>query len=153
MADDEARQIPEVQLWRLARPADFDADAVSWLRQQGQEAKGSIRGAFAGNDREDSAYVLKHIPDSPGDPSRLVVFLKGQVRFDANMPTAIAARISKDRISAIEWRGRGPVGQPDGDGILVIQRYQDPSSAIVLFASGVQLLTGQPRDFHSVSLR
>ena len=153
MADEEARQIPEVQQWRLAQPGDFDADAVAWLRQQGQEAKGSIRGRFAANDREDSAYVLRRIPDSPADPSRLVLFLNGQVRYDANMPIATAARISKDRISAIEWRGRGPSGQPDGDGLLVIQRYQDPSSAMVFFASGVQLLTGRPKDFHSIVLR
>jgi hypothetical protein len=75
---------------------------VTWLQGQGQEAKGSIRGGFAVSDREDSAYVLRHISASPGDMSRLVVFLKGEVRYDANMPIAAAARIPKDKIASIE---------------------------------------------------
>jgi hypothetical protein len=154
MADAEASQIPEVQHWRLAQPDDFDANALAWLQQQGQKPQGRIRAVFVGKEREDSAYVLKHVPASPGDPSRLVVFLNGQVRFDATMPEiAIAARIPKDRIASIEWRGRAPAGQPDGDGVLVIQRYQDATSAIVLFASGVQLVVAHPKDFHTISLQ
>ncbi|MBZ5568565.1 MAG: hypothetical protein LAN64_12015 [Acidobacteriia bacterium] len=154
IAQDEASQIPELQHWRLAQLGDFDPDAVAWLQQQGQQAQAAIRGVFAGEDREDSAYVLKRISASPGDPSRLVVFLKGQVRFDANMPEiAIAARITKDRIASIEWRGRRPAGPPDGDGIFIIQRYQDASSSLVLFASGVQLVIGHPKDFHTISLQ
>jgi hypothetical protein len=154
MALNEAALIPELQHWRLAQPGDFDSDAVAWLQQQGQEANGAIRGAFAGEGRKDSAYILKRSPAAPGDASRLVVFLDGKVRFDANLPAvAVATRIPKDRIASIAWRGRGPAGQPNGDGILLIQRYQDASSAFVVFASGVQLLTGHPKDFHSVSLQ
>lgn len=153
MAEDEASQIPDVQHWRLAQAADFDGDAAAWLQQQGQKANGYIGASLTDNDREDSAYVLKHIAASPGDPSRLVVFVQGQVRFDATMPIAIVARIPKDKVKSIEWLGRGPAGQPDGDGILVIQRYQDNSSGIVFFSSGVQFLSGHPRDFHTVSAR
>ena len=150
----DASQIPELQHWRLAQPGDFDENALAWLRQQGQKPQGCIRAVLVGKRREDSAYVLKHIAASPGDQSRLVVFLNGEVRFDANMPEiAMAARVPNDRIASIEWRGRVPVGQPDGDGILVIQRYQDASSAIVLFASGVQLVIAHPRDFHTISLQ
>jgi hypothetical protein len=122
---------------------------VTWLQGQGQEAEGSIRGGFAVSDREDSAYVLRHISASPGNMSRLVVFLKGEVRYDANMPIAAAARIPKDKIASIEWRDRRPPGRPDGDGILVIQKYQDPSSAMILSPAGYSSSPPGQRNFHS----
>ncbi len=154
MAEEVARQIPEVLHWRLAKPGDFDSDAVAWLQQQGQPAEGSVRGVFAADAPEESAYVLKPISAPNGKEARLVILINGRVRFDATLPeVAIAARMPKDRISSIDWRGRAPIGAPDGDGILVIQRYQDPSSALVFFSSGVRLLTGHPRDFHTVSLQ
>jgi hypothetical protein len=85
--------------------------------------------------------------------NRLVLFIDDQKRYDAELPQiAVAGRISKDRLSSMDWRGRGPSGSADGDGIIVIQRYNDPSSAIVFFLSGPKLLTGVPKDFRAISL-
>jgi hypothetical protein len=153
IAEDEASQIPDVQHWRLAQAADFDADAAAWLQQQGRQANGHIRASLTGNGSNDSACVLKHINASPGDPSRLVVFIDRHIRYDATMPIAIVARIPKDKFKSIEWLGRGPTAQADGDGILVVQKYQEAAGALVLFSSGVQLLSGRPRDFHAVPLQ
>ncbi len=154
LPDALAEQIPQLQDWHVAEGLDFDADAVAWLQQQGQRASGHIAANLAPEDSADSVYILKRTQLSPGaNSSRMVLFVNNQKRYDAEMPQiAAAGRISKDRINNAEWRGRGPTGAPDGDGIILIQRYNDPQSAIVFFLSGPKLLTAVPKDFRSLTL-
>ena len=149
-----AAQVPQLQDWHVNEVSDFDATAVSWLQQQGQHASGHVTANLEANAGQDSVYILKRPAGPPGtNANRLILFIKDQKRYDAELPqVAIAGRISKDRLGSVEWRGRGPSGSPDGDGIIVIQRYNDPSSAIVFFLSGPKLLTGVPKDFRALSL-
>lgn len=149
-----AAQVPQLQGWHVGEPRDFDSGAISWLQQQGQRASGQVTAKMNSEESQDSAYILKRDPGQPGtNTSRLLLFINNQERYDAEMPQiAAAGRVSKDRISSMEWRGRGPSGSPNGDGIIVVQRYNDPSSAIVFFLSGPKLLTGVPKDFRAISL-
>jgi len=149
-----AAQVAQLQGWHVGEARDFDSGAGSWLQQQVQLVSGQVTARMSSEDSQDSAYILKRDPGSPGtNSSRLILFINNQERYDAEMPQiAAAGRVSKDRISSMEWRGRGPSGSPNGDGIIVIQRYNDPSSAIVFFLSGPKLLTGVPKDFRAISL-
>jgi hypothetical protein len=149
-----AAQVPQLQDWHVSETADFDPAAVSWLQQQGQRASGHVTANMDGNAGQDSVYILKRPVGPLGTNSnRLVLFIDDQKRYDAELPQiAVAGRISKDRLGSMDWRGRGPSRSADRDGIIVIQRYNDPSSAIVFFLSGPKLLTGVPKDFRAISL-
>ena len=149
-----ATQIPNLQDWHVAEAAEFDADASAWLQQQGQRPTGHVTAAINDEARNDEAYVLKrsNVP-AGGNGGRFVLFVDQQTRYDAELPQIDAlGKISKDRIGSVEWRGRGPISGPDGDGIILIQRYNDPTSALIFFMSGPKLLTGVPKDFRTLSL-
>jgi len=149
-----AAQVPQLQGWHVAETKDFDSDAVAWMQQQGQRTSGQISASLNSEQSSDSAYIFKRQPGPPGTNSaRFVLFINNQKRYDAEMPEIDAAgRVSRGSINSAEWRGRGPSSAPNGDGIIVIQRYNDPTSAIVFFMSGPKLLTAVPKDFHSISL-
>jgi hypothetical protein len=150
----DASRIGNLKPWRLAQAAEFNPDASAWLQQQGQEPKAQVSGDFNGTGQRESAYVLKSVSPETSNPVRLVMLVNGEVRFDAEMPRIDAvAVLPKDKVLSIEWRGRGPAGPPNGDALLVVQRYNDPSSALVVFASGAQLLTGNPKNFSTLTLR
>ena len=154
LPDAFAKQVPQLQGWHVSDASEFDTDAAAWMQQLGQRASGHVTVNMDSATSQDDAYVLKRAQGPLGtNANRLLLFINSQERYDAEMPQIAAlGRISKDRISSIEWRGRGPSGAPNGDGILVIQRYNDPSSAIVFFLSGSKLLTGVPKDFRVISL-
>ncbi|MGZ4787636.1 MAG: hypothetical protein ACXVZV_10785 [Terriglobales bacterium] len=153
LPDALAKQVPQLQGWTVAETSDFDTDAVAWMQQQGQRISGHVSASMDSATSPDGAYILKRPPGPLGtNANRLVLFINNQEKYDAEMAIAAAGRITKDRISSVEWRGRGPSGAPNGDGIIVIQRYNDPSSAIVFFLSGSKLLTGVPKDFRVISL-
>jgi hypothetical protein len=148
----DAARIPNLKNWRLLEAGDFSAIATAYLQQQGRRPEGQIEASFSGASA-DSAYLLINTASNP-QPVRLILIINQQVRFDANMPRIdVAARIPKSRLSGIEWRGHTPVGEPDGDGLLIVRDYGDPSSAIVLYWSGVQVLSGNPKDFHLIALQ
>lgn len=150
----EASKIPDIQLWRIGASNDFDPDAAAWLQTREYQPTGTIQGSFAGPSQHDAAYVLHSLPNSGMQGSRLVVFMNGEVRYDVTLPElALAARIPKDNLSSIEWIGRPPVSKPDGDGLLLVRRFQDPSTAMVLYASGVQIITARPKNFQAIQLR
>lgn len=150
-----AEQIPQLQGWHVADANDFDPDAGAWLQQQGERSTGDIKASLNSDQSPDEAYVFKRPPGPPGtNSSRFVLFINNQEKFDAEMPQIDAAgRISKSSIGSVEWRGRAPNGSPNGDGIIVIQRYRDPKSAIVFFMSGAKLITAVPKDFRELSLQ
>ena len=149
-----AAQIPQLQGWHVADANEFDPDASTWLQQQGQRVTGHLSASLNSDQTEDEAYVFKRPAGAPGtNSSRLVLFIDKQEKYDAEMPHIDAVgRISKEAIGSVEWRGRKPHDSPDGDGILVIQRYREPSSAIILFMSGAKLITAVPKDVRSLSL-
>jgi hypothetical protein len=144
-----ASQIPDASSWRLAQPSDFDPHAADWAAQQHDEVTGSIAAKFTTDDSKDEAYVLIN---SKTSEKRVVILVNGVLRFDANLPElALAARIPAGNISNIEWKAK-PTSPADGDGLLVLRRFDDSSSSIVIYYSGLRPLTAIPIDYHRVSL-
>lgn len=146
-------QIPQLQGWHVASANEFDVDATAWLQQQGQRPNGHIAANLDSDQSPDEAYVFKREPGPPGtNGSRFVLFIDNKERYDAEMPQIDAvARISKDALGSVEWRGKR-VSTPAAGGVIVIQRYRDPSSAIVFFVSGSKLVSAVPKDFRNMNL-
>jgi hypothetical protein len=147
-------QIPQLQGWHIAEPSEFDLDAVAWLQQQGERPSGQI--ATDLNDQsQDTVLVLKRPQGAAGtNLNRVIVFIGDQKRFDAELPQVDGVgRISKDRIPSVQWRDRLSNIPPNGNGVILIQRYRDPASAIIFFTSGSRLLTAVPKDFRSLNLQ
>lgn len=144
-----AAQVPDAGSWRLARPSDFDPRAGDWASQQHTELSGSIAGSFTADHSQDVAYVLVNPKTSE---KRVIVLVNGALRFDATLPQlALAARIPAGNVSNIEWKAK-PTLSADGDGLLLIRGYDDPSSSIVIYYSGLRALTAIPLDYHRVGL-
>lgn len=154
ISKEEAAQMPDVEHWRVAQPSDFDPGAASWLRQQGQVATGRIPVPFSSGGVGGVAYVLENNGAPSSAANRLVLFYDGKLKFDITLPRiAIAARVPSDKIASIQWNGQAPVGQPNGDGVLIVRKLTDPSSGMVMFFSGEFLLSGNPRDYQTLSLQ
>ncbi|MBZ5513034.1 MAG: hypothetical protein LAN70_17950 [Acidobacteriia bacterium] len=154
ISGDEAAQIPDIQQWRLAQPADFEPGALSWMQQRGSRSTGRIPVSFTNSATGGVAYILKRIDGADGRSGRLVLFADGRLRFDLVLPElGIVAPIRLDAIESIQWTGRAPVGQADSDGILVVRRLEGPETATIFFFSGLHLLSGRPKDYQSLSAR
>ena len=82
------------------------------------------------------------------------MLINRESRFDTSLPqVAFMVRVPRTSIGSIEWLGGAKAVQPDGDGILVVRRYDDPSSGSVFFPQGVRVFAMNPKDYRSVSLR
>jgi hypothetical protein len=152
----DATQIYDLDKWRLTRSSDFDLESSSWLTTMGQQPQGHIPVKFSGDDSSgDSAYIFATI-QANHDPRlrRLVIFVKNRIQYDDNFPQiAIAAVIAKNRLANIAWQGKSGGVPPNGDGLLIVRNARDPASAIVVFLSGVRLVTRAPADYRSIQLQ
>lgn len=155
MLPDDAVHIPKVDHWRLAQSEDFDPQGVVWLQGKGKEVNGHILGRFAGEGLpEESAYVL--ISDDGRQPAQVrVVLIVNQVaRFDRIYPSiAVVTVVRKSDLDAIAWQGAPPLTPADGDGILIVPKYDDPKSASIAYVCREVLTAGTPADFHALSLQ
>jgi len=150
-----AAQLPQLRGWKVADSSDLDPDAGAWLQQQGERLTGHLTVSLASDQAVDDAYIFKRPPGPPGtNPARFSLFIDGKERYDAEMPEIAAmARISKEAIGNVEWRGRARPDSPIAGGVIVVQRFRDPSSAIVFYLSGTRLITAVPKDYRAVSLQ
>jgi hypothetical protein len=150
-----ADQLPQLQGWKVADVVDLDPDAGAWLQQQGEKLAGHLTANLDSDQSADDAYIFKRPPGPPGtNPNRFSLFIAGKERYDAEMPEIAAmARISKDALGNVQWRGRRPPDTPAAGGIIVVQRFRDPGSAIVFYMSGTRLITAVPKDFRALSLQ
>lgn len=145
----DAIHIPAILGYRLATAGDFDERAVSWLRANRRDASGRITGDFSGKgDLRDAAYVLVG-----KDGSRRVILLAGrESRYDIKYAdVGIIARVPKAAVASIQWKGMPPA-QVDGDGLLILRKSGDPSSALVVFISGSRVITATPAAYESINL-
>jgi hypothetical protein len=147
----DAAQIQRLQGWRVAREEDFAASARAWLRDNGQEISGRVTGDFSGhNVPRDVAYVLVN----PEGGRRVVLIVEGVNLYDAEYPEiAGMARIPKESIAGIDWGKYPPQGTPDGDGLLIIRKREDPASGLVLFADERRIVSAVPVNYTQIRLR
>lgn len=146
----DAKQIPDAASWRVAQPADFDSRALDWAAQQQTQLTGTISGKFTAADSHDLAYVL--VNPTTGE-KRVVILVNGALRFDATLPDlALVARVPAGNVSNIEWQMK-PTSPADGDGILVLRRFDEPASGILIYCSGLRSLTAVPLDYRRIDLQ
>ena len=148
VAPEDASLISDSDNYRVARIDDFAQESVSWLSASGQQASGDIPGAYsaAGSSH---AYVLI----GRDSTWRVLIVANGQVRCDARYRTlSVVARIPKNLIQKIAWSEQ-PQAESEGDGLLVVRAADNPTSGVVLFLQGDQVVTGTPVNFYQVLQR
>jgi hypothetical protein len=146
----DAERIPNAQQWRAATAADMDTAGVSWLRANGQHPEGRIEGDFSGQGIvRDVVYLLV----GPDGTRRVVLLAENENRYDAKFPyIGLAARVPKGIVNTIRWVGGKPPEGAEGDGILLLHKQDDPTSAVILFLSGRGLVSGRPVNYQEIRL-
>jgi hypothetical protein len=147
----DAAQIHRLQDWRLATAEDFGPTARPWLRDNGQDLSGHLVGDFSGrNVQRDVAYVLAN----PEGHRRVVLIVDGINLYDAEYPSIVGmARIPKEAIAGIDWGKYPPQGTPDGDGLLIIRKREDPTAGLVLFVNERRIVSSVPVNYQQIRLR
>ncbi len=145
----DAVLIPRVDQWRTAQPEDFDPAAQAWLRGTGVPQQARITGDFSGKGNvRDVAYVLTQT----GGARRVVWLVEGANRYDAEYPgLGLVARFPRGNLPSVRWIGTPPPA-PDGDGLLIVRKGDDPKSVVLLFLSGGKVVSGAPNGFQNLSL-
>ena len=145
VAAEDAAKIPNFEDLRLAKKQDFDAAAVSWIRDVGQHFGGKIPGLYFGS-FESNAYIFV----SKTNERRVVIFAGGELRYNAEYPViAIAARFPKELIRKTTWAD-SPPPESTGDGLLIVRAVDSPASAVVLFVRSDQIVTASPTDYRQI---
>ena len=140
--------MPHAPGFRLATKEDFDPEAVSLLQNGRQQASAGIRGNFAGSAGSWSAYLWVGEDKS----WQVVVVTSARMRCDLSFSSvAIAAHISKEIIKGIKWDGFAP-SEPSGDGLLIVRSAKNPSSGMVLFLQGTDIVRSYPADYRQIPL-
>ena len=146
----DAARISNVRDWRTATTDDFDPAAVSWLRGNHKRPEGRIVGDFSGRGTgRDVAYLLV---DAAG-ARRVVLLADNENRYDTRFPyIGLAVCVPKGSVKSIRWAGgKAPEGA-EGDGLLLLRKRDDPSSAIVLFLNGRGIVSASPANYQEISL-
>lgn len=147
----DALRIRDLEPWRLAQPADFDPQAALWMDPSGAGAMGRIQGNFGSEAAV--AYVLVAENPTQQQQRRIVILADGQTRYDTELPQiAAAARISQSNLASVSWQGMAPKGEPTGDGLLIVGTMADGASGLVIFPSGLQLLSGIPVNYREITV-
>lgn len=146
----DAGGIPQSVRYHAATESELDPAAVAFLRQFGDVHAGRVPGNYSGqNSPRDVAYLL--VPDS--GPWRVVLLAKGINKLDSQFSAvAFIARVPQERLKGIAWANQAPVGEPDGDALLIVRKDEDPASGNVVYLSGGHIVSGAPVNFNQVSL-
>ncbi len=142
--------IPAVNYWGLVTDKDLEAAGAEWMRRQGQAPTARITGDFVGSGNPaDVAYVLKR----RGGMLRVVLLSGGKNKYDTNFsPLALVARVPKSALADLQWADKFS-GTPDGDGLLIVRKADDPSTAIIVMLVGGKAITGRPPDYRDLRLQ
>lgn len=142
---EDARRIPRIDRTRLATVGDFDSDAVSWLRDSGQQASGKISGFYSGS-KKSNAYVLV----GEANQRRVVILAGGQLQYNAEYPrVAVAACVPMELVRKIKWADPA-VPESDGDGLLIVRSADAPASGVVLFLRNSQVVAASPANYRDI---
>jgi len=142
---EDARRIPRVERTKLATAADFDPDAISWLRGSDQQANGKMPGFYSGA-KKSNAYILV----GKANERRVVIFAGEGLRYNAEYPViAIAACVPMELVHQVKWADATPP-ESDGDGLLIVRAADAPASGVMLFLRGSQVVSANPVDYREV---
>jgi hypothetical protein len=146
----DAYNIPNAKSWRTATVDDMDPAAVAWLRGNRQPPQGRMTGDFSGKGTgRDVVYLLVN----PAGERRIVLLADNENRYDTKFPyIGLVARVPKGIVSSIQWVGGKAPGDVDGDGVLLVRKKDDPSSAVVLFLSGHGITSASPVNYQNINL-
>jgi hypothetical protein len=142
--------IPDVNHWALVGDKDLDPAGADWVRRQGQAPAARITADFAGSgSAADVAYVMKR----RGGILRVVLLSGGKNKYDTNFsPLALVARVPKAAMADIQWGDKVP-GAPDGDGLLIVRKADDPETAIIVMLTKGKVITGRPPNYKDLRLQ
>jgi hypothetical protein len=142
--------IPDVNHWALVADKDLDPAGLDWVRRQGQTPGARITADFAGSgSATDVAYVMKR----RGGMLRVVMLSGGKAKYDVNFaPLALVARVPKGVLADVQWADKVPV-VPDGDGLLIVRKTDDPETATIVMMTKGKVITGRPPNYRDLRLQ
>lgn len=142
--------IPDVNHWALVADKDLETAGLDWMRRQGQTPAARLTGDFAGKGGPtDVVYVMKR----RGGMLRVVLLSAGKNRYDnVFSPLALVARVPKSELADVPWADKFS-GTPDGDGLLIVRKADDPATALVVMLTGGKAVTARPSDYRSLRLQ
>lgn len=132
-------QLPAIEQWRLATPADFDANTVTLLENRGQQVKGRYDEGFSDAGAGfDTAYVLVRQKEDRTHTARVILVSQHHVVLDLAFPEVVAvARASNAALRRVEWEPtESAPGPSDGDGLMLIRRVKGSLVATVFDCTG-----------------
>jgi hypothetical protein len=154
--DEDQQLIPGVDAWHLAGPEDFDPATVTWMREHGDEVNGRLIGYFDGHDHPAGRgyFLVPNDPARHGD-FRFVLLREGHASIDGGYSRVQAAiLVPKTKLSTVVWQAgdkNAPV-PPDGDGVMMIYRPGDVSTATIFFLSDGKPQMKTPVDYLSLAV-
>jgi len=142
--------IPDVNHWALVTDKDLEAAGMDWMRKKGQPPAARLTGDFAGSgSATDVAYVMKR----RGGMLRVVLLSGGKNKYDTNFsPLALVARVPKAALADLQWADKFS-GTPDGDGLLVVRKADDATTALIVMLAGGKAITGRPAEYRDLKLQ
>jgi hypothetical protein len=142
--------IPDVNHWALITDKDLDPAALDWMRRKGQTPAARLTGDFVGSGAAtDVVYVLTR----RGGMMRVVLLSAGKSRYDTNFsPLAVVARVPKGALDGIQWTDMPPA-TPDGDGLLIVRKGNDPLAAVVIMLIKGKVITAHPPNYQDLRLQ
>lgn len=145
----DAAVIPNLREWHLATTADSNPAATSWLSDHDAPFSAHVALDMSGTGEiSDNAYFLVN---DKGD-KRVVVVMHGSKAYDVRFSTIAAiARVPKDAMSRTQWSGSAPI-DVKGDGLLVVRKPEDSTSAVVLFYNGRSTSSVVPINWQQVTV-
>ena len=150
MSPAEVAAIPDVARWTPVTDKDLDPAGVDWVRRGGQTPGPRLTGDFAGSgSASDVVYVLKR----RGGMLRVVLLSGGRNKYDTNYsPLALVARVPKAALADLQWADKF-AGAPDGDGLLIVRKTDDPETAIIVMLIKGKAITGRPPNYRDLRLQ
>lgn len=154
IAPADARRIAGLNAYRLATGADFEQEAAAWVRAQiGHEVSGHVPGAFSGDGEPDSAYVLVQETGPGAGRKRVTLLARNDVKYDAVYPDlAVVGMVPRANFSSASWVG-GTAPVPDGDGILLVRKSDDPGSGTVIYLRDGRAESAVPVNYRNLGIQ
>jgi hypothetical protein len=148
----DAQRIGALAGFRLATASDFN-DGGAWVRSQtGHEVSGHTEVAFSGDTAQDKAYVFVQDSGPNAGIKRLVLLVGNEVKYDAGyQELAAIGRVPRSNLAGIPWTST--LRPPDGDGLLLVRKSDDPRSGTVIYFSGGRMETAAPTNYQNVGIQ